>query len=391
MQLTRPPSSENACPDRCENGIKRVMHLLPRYVNDGTCRVVNSIIKYTDHDRFLTFVGILSRDTVSLQPLVDMGAIPIQFDMRHFYDFSVMAALVRELKANRIQVLHTHRIRPDLIGRIAGFLAGVPVNVSTQHYIGEWDERGPMVGWLVRLFYRFTLPLTQKIVHISDGERNMALRASGIPESKLGVIHNGVDGEVFFPQRVLNDVCSVGKGEKPIIIGCVAYLTKRKGINHLISAFHQVADCYPQACLRIVGDGKERSHLQEQIALLGLDSRVSLLGNQTDVPRLMNQFDIFVLPSLWEPFGLVIAEAMACGKPVVATNVGGIPEIVEHKRTGILVPPAEVSPLAEALALLLGNDILREEFGSAGRKRFLERFDSRIMATKYQKLYDSML
>ena len=367
------------------------MHLVPRYVNDGTCRVVNSIIKYTDRKRFLTFVGILSRDAVSVQPLVDMGAIPIQFDMRHFYDMSVIAVLVRELRANRIQILHTHRIRPDLIGRAAGFLAGVPVNLSTQHYVGEWDERGRMVGRLVRLLYRLTLPLTQKIVNISDGERNAALRVFGIPESKLEVIHNGVDGEVFFPANFTDDACAGRQEDKPIIIGCVAYLTRRKGITHLVAAFQQVADRYPQACLRIVGDGEERPHLEEQIAVLGLEGRVTLLGNQIEVPRLMNQFDIFVLPSIWEPFGLAIAEAMACAKPVVATNVGGIPEIVEHNRTGILVPPAEVAPLADALALLLGNEVLRAQFGRMGRKRFLDRFDSRTMAAKYQMLYDSLL
>lgn len=368
----------------------RIMHLIPRYTNDGTCRVVNSLIKHTDPARFQTFVGILSRDTCSLQPLLDMGAVPIQFDMKHFADVSVLAALIRELRDKRIQVVHTHRIRPDLIGRIAGRWAGVPINVSTQHYAGEWDERGKVIGRLVRLLYRLTLPLTQKIVNISSGEMAL-LRGAKVSPAKMAVIHNGVDGEVFFPANPGDDHGGSFVDDRPPVIGCVAFLTRRKGINYLIAAFRQVVDRHPLACLQLVGDGEERPALQKQIAALGLEERVTLLGNQTGVPRLMNGFDIFVLPSVWEPFGLVIAEAMACGKPVVATNVGGIPEIVEHSRTGILVPPAAITPLANALAALLDDGQLRAEMGRAGRQRFLEKFDARIMAAKYQSLYDSLL
>jgi glycosyltransferase involved in cell wall biosynthesis len=390
MHMTYPSAVRIPTSDRGDNSPVRIMHLIPRYMNDGTCRVVNSLIKYTDPARFQTFVGILSRDNFSLQPLLDMGAIPVQFDMKHFADVSMLPALVRELRDKRIQVMHTHRIRPDLIGRIAGRWAGVPVNVSTQHYAGEWDERGKSVGWLVRLLYRLTLPLTQKIVNISSGEMAL-LRAENVSPAKMAVIHNGIDSEVFFPASTCDDHGGSSVDDRPRVVGCVAFLTQRKGINYLIAAFRQVVDRYPQACLQIVGDGEERPALQRQIAALGLERRVTLLGNQTGIPRLMNGFDIFVLPSVWEPFGLVIAEAMACGKPVVATNVGGIPEIVEHNRTGILVPPAAVAPLAIALEVLLEDGRLRTEMGRAGRQRFLEQFDARIMAARYQALYDSLL
>lgn len=366
------------------------MHLVPRYTNDGTCRMVNSLIKYADRRRFQIFVGILSRDDISTQPLLDMGAVPVQLDMRHFADFSVTGRLVRELRGHGIQILHTHRIRPDLVGRIAGRWAGVPINVSTQHFTGEWDERGLLIGWLVRLLYRLTLPLTQRIVNISGGEMEI-LKAEGISPAKMEVIHNGVDGEIFFPANSQRDSPGSEGEEGAPVVGCVAFLSKRKGISFLIAAFRQVVDRYPLASLRIVGDGEERSRLQQQITALGLEKNVTLLGNQGDIPRLMNGFDILVLPSIWEPFGLVIAEAMACGKPVVATSVGGIPEIVEHDRTGLLVPPAADAPLASALMTLLENKALRTALGRAGRQRFLERFDSRMMAARYEAMYEALL
>jgi glycosyltransferase involved in cell wall biosynthesis len=367
----------------------RVMHLIPRFGNNGTCRMVNALIKNTDHDRFRIFVGVLSRDESPLQPLIELGAEPIQFRMKHFADVSVIAKLVRALREHRIQILHTHRTRPDLIGRLAGYWAGVPINVSTMHYLGEWDVRGAIVARSVRLLYRLTLPLTQKIVNISTGEMAL-MRSEGIPAERMTVIYNGVDGDVFFPTTPPGDAIA-GQNEAPLVVGCVAFLLPRKGVTHLIDAFRQVVDGCPRARLRIVGDGVARPALQEQVAALDLGRHVEFLGARLEIPELMNGFDVFVLPSLWEPFGLVIAEAMACAKPVVATQVGGIPEIVEHERTGLLVPAGEPTPLAEALLALLHDPALRTRMGEAGRRRFLERFDSRTMAAQYEALYETLL
>lgn len=366
------------------------MHLVPRYINDGTCRMVNSLIKYTDRTRFQVFVGILSRDDFPLQPLLDMGVVPIQLDMKHFADFSVAARLGRILREQHIRILHTHRIRPDLIGRIACRLAGGTVNLSTQHHVGEWDERGKLVGWTVRLLYHLTLPLTSRIVNISHGEMSR-MTAEAIPQRLMEVIHNGVDGDVFSPAKESGRSPSPSQQDRPVMIGCVAFLTQRKGIAYLISAVREVVDRHPRTRLVIVGDGEERARLQAQIAALRLPGNVALLGNRRDVAELMNGFDIVVLPSLWEAFGLVLVEAMACGKPVVATAVGGIPEIVEHDRTGILVPARAVTPLAQALTRLIENPELRREMGAAGRRRFLDRFESRSMAARYQGVYETLL
>lgn len=368
----------------------RLMHLVPRYINDGTCRMLNALIKYADHTRYQIFVGILSKDDHPVQHLRDIGATPVQLGMRHFADFSVIGVLAEELARRRIQILHTHRIRPDIVGRIAGRRAGVPVNLSTQHYLGEWDERGPLVGLAVRLLYRRTLRHTQKVVSISATEMDLMKRAK-VPSDKLAVIHNGIDGGMFYPDAESQGATTSPSATRCPVIGAVAFLTKRKGFYYLVSAFKKVRDRYPDAVLKIVGEGKERRNLQQQIRALDLDDSVELLGERADIRRLMNSFDIFVLPSLWEPFGLVIAEAMACGKPVVATGVGGIPEIVDDDVTGVLVPPADADRLADALLALLGDDTRRLAMGRAGRERFLKQFDAGIMAEKYQALYERLL
>jgi glycosyltransferase involved in cell wall biosynthesis len=366
------------------------MHLIPRYANDGTCRMVGSLIRHTDKTRYQIFVGILSKDEVSIQPLSDLGVEAIQFQMRHFASFSVIGDVAKELSARRIQVLHTHRVRPDIIGRIAGHRAGVAVNVSTQHYLGEWEERGRCVGIGVRFLYKRTLPYTQMIINISAAEMGL-MKAQNVPPDKLMVIHNGVDSDAFFPEHEDREDADLETGGRGPVVGTVAFLNERKGIRYLVAAFRSVVDRFPDARLQIVGDGEERARLEAQIAALDLETNVSLLGRRADVRRMMNGFDVFVLPSLWEPFGLVIAEAMACGKPVVATHVGGIPEIVEHGSTGLLVPPAAAEPLADALITILANAELRHKLGRAGQRRFLERFDARIMAQRYEELYERLL
>lgn len=368
----------------------RLMHLIPRYINDGTCRMLNALIKYADRQRYQIYVGILSKDDQSLDRLREMGAIPLQFEMRHFADFSVIGALVEELSSRRIQILHTHRIRPDIIGRIAGHRAGVPINVSTQHHVGEWDERGKLIGLAVRLLYKRTLPYTQKVINISTMEMEL-MKVRDISPDKLEVIHNGVDSEIFSPlEEERGDRPADSYREAPSI-GTVAYLTKRKGIAYLVSALREVADHFPEVQLKIIGDGVERSSLENQIRALDLQSNVELLGNRSDICSLLNSFDIFVLPSVWEPFGLVIAEAMACGKPVIATRVGGIPEIVVDGVTGLLVPPADAESLANAMLKLIRDLELRRNLGRAGRDRFLELFSARTMAAKYEALYERLI
>src|SRR5690606_34830852 len=128
------------------------------------------------------------------------------------------------------------RTRPDLVGRIAGRWAGVPTNVSTMHWVGEWSMRGKALARAVHLLYRLTLPLTQHIVNIAAGEMQR-MQAEGVRPDLMGVIHNGVDGDVFFPAHPQRNECASGRKGRPLVVGCVAFLSKRKGVSYLIEAF----------------------------------------------------------------------------------------------------------------------------------------------------------
>ncbi|PIO06531.1 hypothetical protein COT29_00580 [Candidatus Micrarchaeota archaeon CG08_land_8_20_14_0_20_59_11] len=193
-----------------------------------------------------------------------------------------------------------------------------------------------------------------------------------------GIAYNGVDTKAFKPMSGKKARQRYGLSGKVVMTNC--RLVEQKGVKYLIDAMRAV-----DAQLVVFGRGPLLEKLKERAKGTGTAFIHEWLG-ETELAGLYNAADVFVLPSLWEPFGMVLAEAMACGKPVVGTRVGGIPEIVT-KDCGFLVPPADPKALAERVLLLLEDNGLRKKFGSAGRKRVLREFTWEKTANAYEKIY----
>ena len=178
--------------------------------------------------------------------------------------------------------------------------------------------------------------------------------------------------------------------DKTILIN-VARLSREKNHALLVRAFSKAVQSCPNLELWLVGDGELRRDIEELVKQLGLEEKVKFFGVRSDVPELLSQADIFVLSSDYEEFGLVVAEAMAAGLPVIATAIGGIPEILEGGRAGILVPPKDVDALAKAIVELARDEKKRAELSDYGRKLVAERFDIRRTVREYEKLYLELL
>lgn len=227
----------------------------------------------------------------------------------------------------------------------------------------------------------FSNKYSNKVIAVSEYEKKNLVKA-GILEDKVVVIHNGIRE----------------KGEKrdlPIkvdgfIIGTCARLTKKKGINYLIEAFQKVRVYYKDVHLVIIGDGEERVNLER---LITKDNKnyIHFLGNLEEASSYFHNFHLFVLPSLNEPFGIVILEAMSQKLPVIATNVGGIPEIIVDGESGLLVPPKNSEKLAEAVLMLIQNKELRIRIGENGYIRFKEKFTIEKMVEKTISVYEEIL
>ena len=312
-------------------------------------------------------------------------------------DVSYNTRLTRELYAlfrrERPDVVHTHS---SLSGRIAARLRRIPV-VYTKH--GEAGAsvatgvpadpasptrvRGRAVNPLKRFVNKTVAAvLSDKIIAVS-GRVSEELAQSGIDPSKIVTIPNGIE---LGPYSVRSRTRRSG-----FLVGTLARLSREKGLDVLLHAAKLVLASEPSARFMIGGTGPLEEELRRKIRELKLEPYVRMAGFIEDVPSFLSELDVFVLPSDSEGIGLAIMEAMATGLPVVATAVGGVPEVVSDGQTGILVPPRQPKLLAQAIVRLLVDPDLARAMGAAGRNRVEALFDAKVMAERTVAVYRSLV
>ena len=279
---------------------------------------------------------------------------------------------MRKLFRDRqFDVVHTHNTYPHLYASVAARLAGVPVVVNTRH-----GQRAGH-GWKSSMPFRWASHLVDRIITVSDDAANLCIHSDRVNPRKVQRIWNGID---------LSDFRFSGPVNKPIAIS-VARLSAEKDFPTLLSAVSRVLKAVPEFRLQIVGNGPERDQLQALTRELGIEQAVEFLGERTDVPDLLSQAGFFISSSRTEGISLTLLEAMAVGLPVVATAVGGNPEIIVPDLTGYLVPAADPESLANAVIRLCGEPGSWLQMGEQGRLRVAEHFDVRRMARDYESLY----
>ena len=319
-----------------------------------------------------------------LRPGVDVVAI----GKRPGHDLPAFVRLVRTLRRIRPAVVHSRNWAAfDAIP--AARLARVPFVVHGEHGREVGDPHGRSRR---RNRARRTLaPLVSRFVTVSDDLRGWLIEVVGIPAHKVMTIRNGVDLSRFghlerYPARL-----RLGLPGDSVVIGTVGRLDPVKDQAALVRAFATVAASHPDALLVIAGDGPCRAALGRLVEELGIAARVRLLGDRTDVPAVLAAMDVFVLPSIAEGISNTILEAMASGLPVVATRVGGSPELIEDGVSGTLVPAQDPAALASALGVYLDEPGMRAVHGKAARERAAARFGLDSMCGAYADLYRELL
>jgi len=325
-------------------------------------------------------------------PLVDLlrheGYKVVDLNVTKIYNTKGIIALRRLkgiVKSEKISVLLTYHESSDYLGAIVGLLAGIPV-VSSRRDMGYKLKRRHV--WL----YRCINPFFSHIVTVSDAVRHRLVETQRVALSRVSVIHNGITfGNIDV--KVLTGSMSAAKSssvEKEVTVCCLANLRPIKGQDHLVESAAMVLREFQHARFLLVGgyDGNldYQSSIVARIEHLGLADRILLLGaiEPSDTIRFLAGCDISVLPSLTEGLSNSILESMAAGLPVVATKVGGNPELVIDGETGYLVPPADPEAMADALLRLIRDPQLRREFGRRGRERVKEHFSLQVMVQKYE-------
>lgn len=290
----------------------------------------------------------------------------------------IILRLARWLRAVRPDILHTHNPSPHFVGAAAGALARVPVLVHTKHGRNHPDQ--PRAVAVNRIASQFT----DCIVAVSHDAAEVARAVERVSNNKVCVIHNGVD--------LARYACLERKTGVPIRRAVhVARFTSVKDQETLLRAARIVCDAVPDFQLDLIGDGPKRADLEALQSSLGLGDRVRFSGFHDDVQRVLAESDLFVLSSVSEGLALTVLEAMAAGLPVVATEVGGNPEIVANGETGLLVPARSPVKLATAIVELIRDPDRARRLGAAGRRRVEVEFDLRRVSSRYENLYSRLL
>ncbi len=305
----------------------------------------------------------------------------------------IVIALVRFLKQHRIELVHTHRYKDTVLGLVAARMAGVPHAVRTMHGLRE-----PMAGWADFKFGVYEA-LEKAALHscadrIIAVSKHMAaiLRDSGYPAARMTPIHNGIDVGSVRATRSREDVRrELGVEPDTYLIGTVGRLSPVKGQANLLRAARLVLHKQPRARFLIVGDGPLSAELKAMAVDLRVDGACHFAGHRTDVHDVMAAMDVFVLPSLSEGIPMALLEAMALGTPVVATAVGGVPEVVSDRVNGLLVHSGDDRALANACAALTHDSDLAERLSANGRRAVSEMFSQARSGEALTRVYQEIV
>jgi len=339
-------------------GLERLLADIARHHSAHVCQP--EFLAMTDVGRFADVIQASGCPVHRLAPAGRIGQI---------------RQMVRLFRRQRYDVVHTHNTYPHLYATVAARLAGVPVVVNTRH--------GQRAGhhWKSSLLFRWASLLADRVIAVSDDAARLCVAADGVSRHKVTRIWNGIDVQDFQYRGPGTSLTAVS----------VARLSAEKDFPTLLHAMAQAADRVPALQLRLVGDGPERGRLEQLTRELNLEQRVTFLGDCANVPEQLAQAGFFVSASLTEGISLTLLEAMAVGLPVVATSVGGNPEIVESGRTGLLVPPSNPAALADAMVTLCRQQETWNALGRAGRERVEQHFEVSRMVTDYDDVYRELL
>jgi glycosyltransferase involved in cell wall biosynthesis len=363
------------------------MQVLPNLAPGGAERMVVHLLGGLDPARFQTrLVSLFRIESDQLAREARQAADEVRsLGKRLGVDVRMLPRFDREVAEFRPHVIHTHRYAlrytlPSTLVRHA------PAAVHTVHNIAARE-----VDWAGRVLNRIAFRWWVTPVAVADVVARSLTTTYGL--RSVTTIPNGIPVARYSDPLVTGSVWRAREGisDSELVVACIGRFAEQKNQSLLVDAFSRLGHSKRTCKLLFVGEGDQMAAIRQSIARLGIQDRVRMLGRRYDIPELLAACDLVVQPSLWEGNPLTVMEAMAAGRAVIATSVGGIPDLVDHGVTGWLVPPNDVSQLESALTRLIDDDELRAELGSNAAATARARFDVAVMTKAYEDLYESLL
>jgi glycosyltransferase involved in cell wall biosynthesis len=359
----------------------------------GAERLLELALPYLDNSSFEYEVAYLLPHKNALVPAFEQAGVPVFcLNRTRAYDARVVPQLVRLFRERRVDLLHLHLPYTGILGRVASRLAPVRAVVYTEHNL--WER----YHWLTSAANRLTFGYNDAVIAVSDEVKHSIqsqYKFNGKLEGKpkLCTILNGVDTDQLLADS--QDRHSVkpefGIPDHHQLVVHVANFTPKKRHEDLIRAARLVIDQEPQVTFLLVGQGPLEPDIRAQVKNLNLAGNVVFAGFRTDAPRLIGAADVFVLPSQFEGLPIAMLEAMALGRPVIASRVGGVPEVISDGVDGLLIDPLSPGQLAEKILAVINCEDLREKLANNALLKVREHFGVKRMVSSTEALYRTVL
>jgi glycosyltransferase involved in cell wall biosynthesis len=371
-----------------------VLFLIDSLGMGGAERTLATTLHFIDRELVEPRVCVLQeRDGNPVAESIREFGIPVDtVPVKRLRDLSAPVRLRRYVRRHRIDLIHCHLGFAVSIGGPVGASLGIPV-VATNHTFNE-PAPGSRESYRMAV-HRWSLRnMHASVIAVSEAGRRHVVETVPLAGDKVRVVYNGVDIDRFDaidPSTRTTIRSGFGIPAESPLVTTVSVLRPEKGIADLLEAMTLILESAPDTHLLVVGDGEDRERLVRLTASLSLDDRVRFAGHRDDVPQILAASDVFVLPTLGDVLPTSVAEAMAAGLPVVASDVGGLAEMVEDGVTGFLVPPGSPTGIADRCLVLINDPPQRELLGNRGRDRAVERFDVRRQTATLVSLYRALL
>ncbi|HTZ11604.1 MAG TPA: glycosyltransferase family 4 protein [Candidatus Margulisiibacteriota bacterium] len=353
------------------------------------------LLRRLDKDRFRPFLlsgrrGLLIPEASLIEGLFFKKAAWLKRSISPLEDILALIEIYLFIKKHKIRIIHTHSSKAGILGRLAAALAGVKPVIHTVHGWSFNDYQHPFLRKLFVSLERIASSFTDTIIVVCEHDKQRGLTSKIGAADKYLLIRYGIDYARF--GKADKDIRrGLGIDASGLVVGMISCFKPQKSVKDFIEAARLIAGSFPEVSFILIGDGALRKDIEKLISSSHLEGKIILTGWRRDIPEILSAMDIFVLTSLWEGLPIVVLEALASGKPVVATNTGGISEVIHEGKNGFLVPPRDTGLLCEKLSLLLKDRELRMRLGAEAGRTLNQDFFTDNMLKSTQDLYNELV
>ena len=370
----------------------KIIHVIPNLESGGAQRHLLDVLRFSDKTKFKHQVVVIKKAGFLLEDFQKADLDVVVLDKKFKADLGIFFKIYQIIKKEKPALVMTHLFGGHLYGRLAAKLAH-NCKITAVEDVVHYEEPG------FKIFLKRSLlgPLVDGMIAMSQEVKDWIVQKEKIDPKKIQVVHNGFERDRFINTVAKREEASAAaKRDKEIIIGTVALLKKQKGLSYLIKAFAEVKQKFPLTKLWLIGGARqnlphnEKPELEALVKDLGLEQNVVFWGDQKNIPKFLKQMDIFVLPSIYEGFGIVVLEAWASRLPVIASRLKCIEEYAQDQRNLLFAKPADVVDLKQKIEKLIQDNALRQKLAEAGFERSKD-FDIQQTVKKYEEFFKQVI